>query len=134
MSRVRNALKMAGTWPQDQQNPQPQFVQAAKLEVPPEVEPPQEIPVAVQVPAPRPVYERWLRRVQGWIGRHRSLPVPKCSGLTRRGLPCRAPAMSNGLCRMHGGTNDKFRALHQGYESAARLTNVVLSRFGKHID
>lgn len=128
MSRVRSALKMAGTWPQDQQNPQPHFVQAANVEVSPELGPHREI--ATAAPATRPVYERFLRRVRGWLGKHSSGPVPKCSGVTRRGLPCRAPAMSNGLCRMHGG--EKATALRQGYESAARLTNVVLSRFGKH--
>jgi hypothetical protein len=28
---------------------------------------------------------------------------PKCGAKTRRGSPCRAPAMANGRCRMHGG-------------------------------
>jgi hypothetical protein len=29
--------------------------------------------------------------------------APKCGARTRRGRPCRAPAMANGRCRMHGG-------------------------------
>jgi len=29
--------------------------------------------------------------------------VPRCGAKTRRGTPCRAPAMANGRCRMHGG-------------------------------
>jgi len=29
--------------------------------------------------------------------------APQCGAKTRRGTPCRAPAMSNGRCRMHGG-------------------------------
>jgi len=29
--------------------------------------------------------------------------VPRCGAMTRRGTPCRAPAMANGRCRMHGG-------------------------------
>jgi len=29
--------------------------------------------------------------------------VPRCGAKTRRGTPCRAPAMKNGRCRMHGG-------------------------------
>ena len=28
---------------------------------------------------------------------------PRCGAKTRRGTPCRAPAMPNGRCRMHGG-------------------------------
>lgn len=30
---------------------------------------------------------------------------PRCEAKTRKGTPCQAPAMSNGRCRMHGGTN-----------------------------
>jgi hypothetical protein len=30
---------------------------------------------------------------------------PRCGAWTRRGTPCRAPAMPNGRCRMHGGTS-----------------------------
>lgn len=33
---------------------------------------------------------------------HRS---PRCGAKTRRGTPCQSPAMPNGRCRMHGGTN-----------------------------
>ncbi len=29
----------------------------------------------------------------------------RCGAKTRKGSPCRSPAMSNGRCRMHGGTN-----------------------------
>ena len=29
--------------------------------------------------------------------------VPKCGARTRKGTPCKAPAMSNGRCRLHGG-------------------------------
>ena len=29
--------------------------------------------------------------------------APRCGARTRRGAPCRAPAMANGRCRMHGG-------------------------------
>jgi hypothetical protein len=31
------------------------------------------------------------------------LTSPRCGARTRAGLPCRAPAMPNGRCRMHGG-------------------------------
>jgi hypothetical protein len=29
--------------------------------------------------------------------------APRCGAKTRSGTPCRAPAMANGRCRMHGG-------------------------------
>ena len=29
--------------------------------------------------------------------------APRCGARTRSGCPCRAPAMPNGRCRMHGG-------------------------------
>ncbi|MHC4558608.1 MAG: HGGxSTG domain-containing protein [Planctomycetota bacterium] len=29
--------------------------------------------------------------------------APRCGAKTRKGTPCRAPAMTNGRCRMHGG-------------------------------
>jgi len=29
--------------------------------------------------------------------------APRCGARTRKGTPCRAPAMANGRCRMHGG-------------------------------
>ena len=31
--------------------------------------------------------------------------APRCGAKTRLKLPCRSPAMKNGRCRMHGGTN-----------------------------
>ena len=30
---------------------------------------------------------------------------PRCGARTRSGTSCKAPAMSNGRCRMHGGTS-----------------------------
>jgi hypothetical protein len=31
------------------------------------------------------------------------LDAPRCGAKTRKGTPCKAPAMANGRCRMHGG-------------------------------
>jgi len=31
------------------------------------------------------------------------LNSPRCGAKTRSGTPCRAPAMKNGRCRLHGG-------------------------------
>jgi len=38
-------------------------------------------------------------------GNHRGNPnlAPRCGAKARSGLPCRAPAMKNGRCQMHGG-------------------------------
>jgi hypothetical protein len=30
---------------------------------------------------------------------------PRCGARTRRATPCKAPAMANGRCRMHGGAS-----------------------------
>ena len=31
------------------------------------------------------------------------LNSPRCGAKTRKGTPCKSPAMKNGRCRMHGG-------------------------------
>jgi len=31
------------------------------------------------------------------------MKAPRCGAKTRKGTPCRAPAMRNGRCRLHGG-------------------------------
>ena len=31
--------------------------------------------------------------------------APRCGAKTRRGIPCGAPSMANGRCRMHGGAS-----------------------------
>ncbi|WP_349775530.1 HGGxSTG domain-containing protein [Methylocystis echinoides] len=33
------------------------------------------------------------------------LMSPRCGAKTRAGTPCQSPAIANGRCRMHGGTN-----------------------------
>lgn len=38
--------------------------------------------------------------MQSRLPMHRS---PRCNARTRRGSPCRSPAMPNGRCRLHGG-------------------------------
>jgi hypothetical protein len=44
---------------------------------------------------------------RGWL-RNGNTPgdpnsAPRCGAKTRKGMPCRSPAMPNGRCRMHGG-------------------------------
>jgi hypothetical protein len=31
--------------------------------------------------------------------------APRCGAISRKGTPCKSPAMLNGRCRMHGGTS-----------------------------
>ncbi len=35
--------------------------------------------------------------------KYKFLISPRCGAKTRKGTPCKAPAMANGRCRMHGG-------------------------------
>ena len=48
---------------------------------------------------------------------------PRCGAKTRRGTPCKSPAMPNGRCRMHGGKSTgapkgNKNALKHGYFTA----------------
>ena len=50
----------------------------------------------------------------------------RCGAKTRAGTPCRTPAMPNGRCRMHGGTNPgapkgNQNALKHGERTGARI-------------
>jgi hypothetical protein len=131
MSQVRNALRMAGTWPQETENSAAQAHHgngypsaiAMKVDAAPEVESEFGESSQPDQPAPQPtLMARVVRRVRRWMGLRVSGPVPRCTGMTRRGLPCRAPAMANGLCRMHGGA--PRRPLHQRF-SRPRFSEAV---------
>jgi hypothetical protein len=54
--------------------------------------------------ATRPLLTRVLHNLMRRLGFRTGAPVPLCSGVTVRGLPCRGLAMANGYCRMHGGS------------------------------
>ena len=45
--------------------------------------------------------------------------APRCGAKTRKGPPCRGPAMKNGRCRMHGGKSTGPRTL-QGLERSRK--------------
>jgi hypothetical protein len=45
--------------------------------------------------------------------------APRCGARTRKGTPCRAPAMANGRCRMHGGKSTGPRT-PEGLERSRR--------------
>src|SRR5438874_9851567 len=73
-----------------------------------------------------------LRR--GWL-RNGNTPgdpnsAPRCGARTRRGIPCKAPAIAhgNGRCRMHGGRSTGPRT-PEGLERSklARLTHGFYS-------
>jgi hypothetical protein len=72
-------------------------------------------PPAMTVPASDPtVPARSLPpQRRGWLRNGNRpgdfLAAPRCGAKTRRGRPCRAPAMANGRCRMHGGASTGAR-------------------------
>jgi hypothetical protein len=45
--------------------------------------------------------------------------APRCGARTRRGTPCKGPAMRNGRCRMHGGASTGPRTA-EGLERSRR--------------
>ena len=65
--------------------------------------------------------------------------APRCGAKTRKGTPCKAPAMSNGRCRMHGGKSTGPRTpeglersrkanFKHGFYSAESITNRKILR------
>ena len=65
-------------------------------------------PAAVQLDPVRPQKGRsdataWRRRGGNPLGNPGLNLAPRCGARTRKGCACRAPAMANGRCRMHGG-------------------------------
>ena len=117
MSRVHDALRKAERLPQQAAAPaaaRPTGGSPVALETPPE-EPLVESESSIEsgetgadaeaAKKPRrprfPRLRRWLK----FFGIHAAnAPVPRCSGINRRGVPCRAPAMANGMCHAHGGS------------------------------
>ncbi|HEY6390016.1 MAG TPA: hypothetical protein VIX89_01990 [Bryobacteraceae bacterium] len=108
MSSVRKALKISDVW-------QPKPASAFEGRVLPlgPTPPPEPIkptveeitPIPAALPkAPLSLMARLVRRIKRLLRIRSGAVVPRCNGLTRRGLACRAPAMLNGYCRMHGGS------------------------------
>jgi len=67
--------------------------------------------------------------------------APRCGARTRKGVPCRAPAMANGRCRIHGGTStgprtpgglerSRMARLKTGYYSAEM---TALRRYAREL-
>jgi hypothetical protein len=65
-----------------------------------------------------------MHRLPDW---HVTMPLAhaclRCGARTRRGIPCRSPAMSNTRCRMHGGASTGPRTL-EGLQRIARARTV----------
>ena len=71
---------------------------------------------------------------------------PRCGANTRKGTPCKSPAVwSKKRCRMHGGacgsgaTKDNKNALKHGYYTAKFITererlNAMLQKFKRTLD
>jgi hypothetical protein len=54
---------------------------------------------------------------------------PRCGARTRKGTPCRGPAMPNGRCRMHGGASPGApRGERNGNYRNGRYTKEALRR------
>ena len=49
--------------------------------------------------------------------------APRCGAKTRKGTPCKAPAMKNGRCRMHGGKSTGPRT-PEGLERTRHIVGV----------
>ena len=54
--------------------------------------------------------------------------APRCGARTRRGTPCRAPAMANGRCRMHGGPSPGAPAGNRHAWKHGRFTREAIER------
>src|SRR5215469_3660052 len=70
--------------------------------------------VTNQVPLKKPelrmkISDSEARHQSDRLNKYRALGEPRqgrrCGAKTRSGRPCRTPAMTNGRCRMHGGTS-----------------------------
>lgn len=112
MSRVREALKLMEVQHQPvavaaTPRVRLELIQPPRLE-PQAVEPVEDGPEIPGAAKSKPsAFSRYVRQIRRWLGiRRPGDPVPICTGLTRQGRPCRAPAMANGYCRMHGGSRN----------------------------
>jgi len=109
MSRVRDALKRS-----DNNLPRERAVMTERAEPAAPADfrpletggfvPPDQAPEDSPRPVRRSFWPRIFRRMLWRFGFRRSKPIPRCTGTTRTGQACRAPAMANGFCRMHGGS------------------------------
>jgi hypothetical protein len=116
MSRVRNALKIADVWqpkpavPSEERvlplGPSPRMPpEAAGTSINEDLEEIARVPASLPK-APLSLRSRLVRRLKRLLHIRSGAVVPRCNGLTRHGLACRAPAMLNGYCRMHGGSRN----------------------------
>jgi len=61
------------------------------------------------------------------------MQAPRCGARTRKGTTCRAPAMKNGRCRLHGGkstgpkTKEGIERIRQAHLLHGRYTRKVIA-------
>jgi hypothetical protein len=81
---------------------------------------------------------------RGWLknGNNPGDPsiAPRCGAKTRKGTPCKGPAMRNGRCRMHGGASTgprtgpglarsrRANSKHGRYSAKAKLEAKLLHK------
>lgn len=53
--------------------------------------------------------------------------APRCGAKTRKGTPCKSPAMPNGRCRMHGGKSTGAPVKHGRYTKAANAKRKAIA-------
>ncbi len=123
MSSVRKALKIADVWQPKPAVPSEgrvlplgpsQQTPSVPLDAPIDTTTDEELEGITQLPASLPkaplsFTARLVRRVKRLLRMRSGRIVPRCNGFTRNGLSCRAPAMLNGYCRMHGGSRKLLR-------------------------
>lgn len=59
--------------------------------------------------------------------RHYPIPRIECCAKTRKGTPCRQPAMKNGRCRLHGGKSKSGKE-HGMYKHGLRSKETIKKR------
>lgn len=61
------------------------------------------------------------------------MKAPRCGAKTRKGTPCKSPAMKNGRCRMHGGkstgpkTPEGIERIRQAHLKHGRYTKEAIA-------
>lgn len=74
---------------------------------------------------------------RGWLKNNNPpgdfMKAPRCGAKTRKGTPCRAPAMKNGRCRLHGGkstgpkTTEGIERIRQAHIKHGQYTKEAIA-------
>ena len=66
--------------------------------------------------------------IQSHAKQYPFLRSPRCGAKTRKGTPCKAPAMANGRCRMHGGKAGAHRGNSNALKHGFYTREVIIRR------